>query len=92
MNPIDFFKELLNIFSTSRKYKDRKMKRVFQLRRYLEWKDLTPEEKLSAKRILFVPIAAYFVFIFINQYSLTFVYLICLYLAYKKFEKGKLTK
>ena len=41
------------------------MKRVFQWRRYLEWNDLTGEEKLVAKRFLLVPLIAYFFFAFI---------------------------
>ncbi len=92
MNPLKIFKEVLNAFDKQTRYKDREMKRVFQWRRYLEWKDLTSREKLAAKRLLFVPIAAYFVFTFINQYAFTLVFLICLYFAYKKFDKGKLMK
>ena len=92
MGKINFLKELLNNFGIKARSKDREMKRVFQLRRYLEWNDLTKEEKLGAKRLLFVPIVAYFVFAFINQYAVTVVFLICLYFAYKKFEKGKLSK
>ena len=92
MNPLDFFKELLNSFNYESSKKDRKMKRVFQWRRYLEWQDLNHQEKLAAKRLLFVPIAAYFLFVFINKYAFTLVFLICLYFLYKKFEKGNLTK
>ena len=92
MDIIDFLKELLNNPGKQSKSKDRGMKRVFQWRRYLEWNNLTKEEKLGAKRLLFVPIIAYFVFSFINQYAVTVVFLICLYFVYKKFEKGKLRK
>ncbi len=92
MNPFDFLEELLSNFRNRKKYKGRKMKRVFQWRRYLEWKDLSFEEKLGAKRLLFVPIGAYLIFSFINQYAFTFIFLILLYLAYKKFENGKLMK
>ena len=92
MNLSDAFKELLNTFSQEGRYKNREMKRVFQLRRYLEWKELTYQERLAAKRLLFVPVAAYFLFAFINQYAFTIVFLICLYLLYKKLEKGKLKK
>ena len=69
MNPIDLLKELLSTFSKKAKYKDREMKRVFQWRRYLEWEDLSKHEKLAAKRLLFVPIGAYYVFTFIHQYT-----------------------
>ena len=92
MDKGNFLKELLNNLGIKAKSKDREMKRVFQWRRYLDWKDLTKEEKLAAKRLLFVPIGAYFVFAFINQYAFTLLFLIGLYFAYKKFEKGKLSK
>ncbi len=92
MDLIDALKELLNTFKEKGRYKDKRMKRIFQWRRYLEWKDLTNEEKLAAKRLLFVPLVAYFAFVFINQNAFTLVFLICIYLLYKKFEKGKLSK
>ena len=92
MNLSDVIKELLNTYTKKGRYNDREMKRIFQWRRYLEWKELSFQEKLAVKRLLFVPIAAYFLFTFINQYTFTLVFLICLYFAYKKFEKGKLTK
>ena len=92
MKLIDAIKELLNTFTKKERYTGREMKRVFQWRRYFQWKDLTQSEKLSAKRLFFVPIAAYFIFVFINQYAFTLIFLICLYFAYKKFDKGKLTK
>ncbi len=92
MKPIDLLKQLLNTFSKKAEYKDRKMKRVFQWRRYLEWEILTKDEKLAVKRLFFVPIAAYFVFAFINRYIFAIALLIVLFVLYKKFEKGKLMK
>ncbi len=92
MNLRDALKELVQTLTKKVRHNDREMKRVFQWKRYLEWNDLTNEEKLGAKRLLFVPIFAYFVFAFINQYAFALLFLICLYFAYKKFENGKLTK
>ncbi len=92
MNPLKLLKELINILSSSKQYKHRKMKRVFQWRRYFEWNDLTNKEKLAAKRLLLIPIAAYFILMFIHQYIFSIVLLLCIYFAYKKFEKGKLMK
>ena len=66
----------------------RQMKRVFQWRRYLEWKDLTPEEKLSAKRFLLVPIFAYLIIGIFNQNFLLIVLILIGYVLYKKLEKG----
>jgi len=69
------------------KPKRRKMKRVFQWRRYLEWKDLSPEEKLSAKRFLLIPVFAYLIIEIFNQNISLIILLLVGYLFYKKFEK-----
>tara|TARA_B100000902_G_C27020793_1_gene769446 strand:+ start:74 stop:355 length:282 start_codon:yes stop_codon:yes gene_type:complete len=89
LNELKFF---LNSFFNKRKSKGREMKRVFQWRRYLEWIDLTPEEKLSAKRFLLIPVFAYLIIGIFNQnFSLIVLFLIG-YLLYKKFEKGGIVK
>ena len=79
-------------FFNKRAYSGRTMKRVFQWRRYLQWRDLTPEEKLEAKRFLLIPIFAYVIIGIFNQnFSLIVLFLIG-YLLYKKFEKGSILK
>ena len=92
MNPLDDLKALFSNFFDNEKSEGRKMKRVFQWRRYLEWKDLTPEEKLSAKRFLLVPFFAYLIIGVLNQtFSFIVLFLIGYYL-YQKFDKGNIVK
>ena len=92
MNRLNELKSFFNSFFNERKYKGREMKRVFQWRRYLEWKDLTPEEKLSAKRFILIPVFAYLIIGIFNQnFSLIVLFLIG-YVLYKKFEKGGIVK
>ena len=92
MNSFDDLKILFNKFFNRRNPKQREMKRVFQWSRYLEWKDLTPEEKLSAKRFLLLPVFAYLIIGIFNQsFSLIVLFLIG-YLLYNKFEKGGIVK
>ena len=92
MNRLDDLKFLFNRLFNRGKANERKMKRVFQWRRYLDWKDLTYEEKLSAKRFLLVPVFAYLIIGIFNQnFSLIVLFLIG-YVLYKKFEKGGITK
>ena len=80
MNRLDDLKVLFNSLFNRGEPKGREMRRIFQWRRYLEWKDLAPEEKLSAKRFLFLPLLADIVIGIVNQYfSLIVLYL---YLAY----------
>ena len=92
MNRLNDLKIILNSFFYGRKEKGREMKRVFQWRRYLEWRDLTPEEKLSAKRFLLIPVFAYLIIGIFNQnFSLIVIFLIG-YVLYKKYEKGGIAK
>ena len=92
MSGLDELKSLFYNFFNRENPNGRKMKRVFQWRRYLEWKDLTSEEKLSAKRFLLVPIFAYLLIGIFNQnFSLIVLFLIG-YVLYKKFEKGGIIK
>ena len=92
MNRFDDIKVLLNSFFNRRESTGREMKRVFQWKRYLEWRDLTPEEKLSAKRFLLIPVFAYLIIEIFNQnFSLIILFLIG-YILYKKFEKGRIVK
>ena len=92
MNRFDDIKILLNNFFNRRETTGREMKRVFQWRRYLEWRDLTPEEKLSAKRFLLIPVFAYLIIGIFNQNFSLIVLLLIGYLIYKKFEKGGIVK
>ena len=67
--------------------KQREMKRVFQWRRYLEWKNLTSEEKLKTKRFFFIPVFAYVTIEIFKQYFTLILLLLICYVLYKKFEK-----
>ncbi len=92
MNRLDDLRYLFNSFFNREKTNGRKMKRVFQWRRYLEWKDLTSEERLSAKRFLLIPVFAYLTISIFNQNFLLIVALLIGYVLYKKFERRGLAK
>ena len=92
MNISDDLKILLNRFFKAQAPKKREMKRVFQWKRYLDWKDLTTEEKLSVKRFLLIPIYAYLIVGIFNQNFSLIVLLLIGYVLYKKFERGGIQK
>ena len=85
-------KVLFNSFFKRRKSEKREMKRVFQLRRYPEWRDLSIEEKLSAKRFLLVPVFAYLIIGILNQNLSLIILLLIGYVLYKKLGKGGIVK
>ena len=88
MKRLDDLRLFLNMFLHGGKSNRREMKRVFQWKRYLEWRDLTPEEKLSAKRFLFLPVFAYLIIGIFNQNFHLIVLFLIGYVLYKKLEKG----
>ena len=92
MNFFDNLIILFNSFINREKTNRKKMKRVFQWRRYIEWKDLTSDEKVSAKRFILLPVFAYLIMVIFNQnFSLIVIFLIgCL--LYKKFNKDGIAK
>ena len=92
MNHLEDLKFLVNSFFKRRESKRREMKRVFQWKRYLEWKDLTSEEKLSAKRFLLLPVFAYLIIGIFNQNLFLIVLLLSGYVLYKRLEKGGIIK
>ena len=92
MNRLDDLKILLKSFFNMRESTRREMKRVFQWKRYLEWKDLTPEEKLLAKRFLLIPVFAYLIIGIFNQHFSLIVLFLIGYVLYRKFEKGGIVK
>ena len=92
MNISDYLKVILNRLFKAQAPKRREMKRVFQWKRYLDWKDLTTEEKLSVKRFLLVPVYAYLIVGVFNQYFSLIVLLLIGYVLYKKFERGGIQK
>ena len=92
MNRIDHLRFFFNRFFNSNKPNSREIKRVFQWKRYFEWKDLTYEEKLSAKRFLLLPVFAYLIIGFFNLNFSLIIFLLIGYVLYKKFEKGGLEK
>ena len=70
----------------------REMKRVFQWRRYLEWKDLADQEKITAKRILLLPVLAFPILAMLRAYTPLIVTGLIVWFLYKRFEKGGLIK
>ena len=92
MNRLDDLRVLFHSFLNRNQTTRRQMKRVFQWKRYLEWNELSKEEKLSAKRFLLVPVFAYLIIGILNQnFSLIVLFLIG-YALYKNFEKGNIKK
>tara|TARA_Y100001968_G_scaffold145036_1_gene132473 strand:- start:348 stop:551 length:204 start_codon:yes stop_codon:yes gene_type:complete len=62
------------------------MKKIFQWQD-INWKTMTPQERLNFKRLCLMPLFVYGIYIFLNRYALTFLIMLGIYFAYKWFEK-----
>ena len=92
MNRLDDLKRILIRHFSRPQTRDREMKRDFQLTRYFEWNDLTPQERISAKRFLLIPIVAYLLIGFLNQNLTLIIVILIVYFLYKKCERGGIQK
>ena len=72
--------------------KNRRIKKIFQWREYLNWKKMTAQQKINFKRACLFPLAAYFIYSFLLEY--TFPILIILFITYlvRFMNKNKLIK
>ena len=70
----------------------RNMRKIFQWREYLNWKDLSPKQKIYFKRACLFPFLAYFVYTFLAKFTFSILIIIALYFLIKYKNKNKLSK
>ena len=76
----------------NRKYRGRKMKKIFQWEEYLDWRKMSETQKVNFKRACLFPFLVYFVYVFLYQYSIPFLIIIGLYFLMRFKNRNKLSK
>ena len=74
----------------NRKNRSRKMKKIFQWEEYLNWENMSKEQKLNFKRACLFPFLVYIVYVFLYQYSLAILLLLGLYFLIRFKNRNKL--
>ena len=74
----------------NRNNRDRKMKKIFQWEEYLNWKNMSNEQKLNFKRACLFPFLVYIVYAFLNHYSLAILILVAFYFLIRFKDRNKL--
>ena len=74
----------------NRKNKSRKMKKIFQWEEYLNWRNMSKEQRLNCKRVFLLLFLVYIVYVFLNQYSLAILLLLGVYFLIKFKNRNKL--
>ena len=73
-------------------FKKRKIKKIFQWREYLNWKQLSPIQKINFKRAILFPFLAYIVYFFLAKYSISILIIIGIYFLFRYKNTMKLKK
>ena len=74
------------------KNKERKMKKIFQWREYLNWKKMTSAQKINFKRACFFPFLVYIVYVFLLKYSIALLIVIGIYYLIRFKNRNKINK
>ena len=74
----------------NRKNSDRKMKKIFQWEEYLDWRKMSPMQKMNFKRALLFPFLVYVVYIFLKQYSIPILIILGVYFLIRFKNRNKL--
>ncbi len=76
----------------NRKNKERKMKKIFQWRDYLNWNKMTADQKINFKRACFFPFLVYIVYVFLLRFSTAILIIIGFYYLVRFKNRKKINK
>ena len=72
--------------------KNRQIKKIFQWREYLNWKKMTRQQKINFKRACLFPLAAYFIYTFLLEFTYPILIIIGFIFLVRFINKNKLSK
>ena len=72
--------------------KKRQIKKIFQWREYLNWKKMTRQQKINFKRACLFPLAAYFIYTFLLEFTYPILIIILIFFLVRFMNKNKLSK
>tara|TARA_Y100001978_G_scaffold129100_1_gene115284 strand:- start:494 stop:730 length:237 start_codon:yes stop_codon:yes gene_type:complete len=73
-------------------YNDRKLKKIFQWEEYLNWRKMSPQQKINLKRACLFPFFALFVYKFLSEFTYAILLLVCFYLLLRLRNRRKISK
>ena len=75
-----------------RKNRERKMKKIFQWKDYLNWRKMNSSQKINFKRACLFPFLVYVVYFFLLKYSISILIVIGIYYFIRFINRKKLNK
>ena len=76
----------------NRKNNQRKMKKIFQWRDYLNWKKMNSAQKINFKRACLFPFLVYIVYSFLLKYAIAILIIIGFYYLIRFNRRKKINK
>ncbi|MAV81553.1 MAG: hypothetical protein CMD12_06245 [Flavobacteriales bacterium] len=76
----------------NRNSKERRMKKIFQWRDYLNWKKMNSAQKINFKRACLFPFLVYMVYVFLLKYSIAILLIFGIYYLVRFKNRNKLNK
>ena len=76
----------------NRDNKERKMKKIFQWKDYLNWKKMSPAQKINFKRACLFPFLVYIIYVFLLKYSMAILIVIGIYYLARFMNRKKINK
>tara|TARA_B100000963_G_scaffold156224_1_gene135968 strand:+ start:1760 stop:2002 length:243 start_codon:yes stop_codon:yes gene_type:complete len=71
---------------------EKKLKKIFQWEQYLNWKKMSPQQKINFKRACLFPLLAVIVFNFLREFTYAILLIISFYLLLRFFKRRKISK
>ncbi len=68
------------------------MRKIFQWQEYLNWRELSNQQKINFKRACLFPFLVYIVYSFLADFSIPILIIIAFYFFIKYKNKNKLSK
>ena len=72
--------------------KARKLKKIFQLEDYFNWKEMSVQQKINLKRACLFPILVYVVYNFLTEYTYAILIILLIYLLVRFKNKNKISR
>ena len=72
--------------------KNRRIKKIFQWREYLNWRKMSVQQKINFKRACLFPFAAYFIYSFLLEFTYPILIIIAICFLVRFMNKNKITK
>ena len=72
--------------------KDRNLKKIFQWEDYLNWRNMSDQQKVNLKRACLFPFLALIVYKFLSEFTYAILLLVCFYLLIRLKNRKKISK